>query len=270
MKLRDYINNNAVLTKVVMAFAEIVPDASIFQSEDVTGIDVEKLETIEDCKMCQIRILHCLHEMELSKRTIWQYSNVLSIIAKSLPTLLKAQQPEKNVAKSWMARFFDLCKECDNEEIQEVWVKLLNNELLQEDHVFKRTLTVLDNLEKFEYEWFVDFCRFTIDNAYVYDFILEENKYFPFNKFQTLIDCGLLNPTLGGIAFDKSQSLKVKGHKLNLTILKDKYQASIYTLTDAGSQLCETIDVEASIEYLNQLKEIVAKAGTATLDIIDN
>ncbi len=269
MVLKDYIKDNTVLSKLCSIIREIVPDTSIFLSEKVTCIDLQSLETIDDFQKCRISILQSFQTMGLSNRTIWQYNNLLSILAKSLPTLHKEQSIKKDVDKSWMARFFDLGKECDNEYLQEVWAKLLNKELLQESHVFKRTLTVLDNMEKFEYEWFVDFCRFTIDNAYVYHFILDDNKYFPFNKFQTLIDCGLLNPTLGGIGFDKSELLKAKGHNLNLTILKDKYQASIYTLTDAGSQLCELIDVETSMDYLNQLKEIVNKTGTATLDIIE-
>lgn len=270
MILKEYIKNDTVLSRLCLIFRDIVPDTSIFFSEEVACIDVQTLKTTDDFQKCRDYILQNFQEMGVSSRTIWQYSNVLSIIAKSLPILLERQLPEKEVTKSWMVRFFDLCKECDNEDMQEIWAKLLNKELLHEGHVFKRTLTVLDNMEKFEYEWFVDFCRFTIDNAYVYHFILDDNKYYPFNKFQTLIDCGLLNPTLGGIGFDKSEPLKAKGHKLNLTILKDKYHASIYTLTDAGSQLCELIDVEASMEYLIQLKDNVTKAGTATLDIIDD
>lgn len=270
MKLKEYINKNDLLSKIVFAFGEVIPDPSIFLSEELTDIEVMDLDTIESCKYCQKSILEYLQGKNLSKRALWHYGNVLSIFSKFLSTLTNQQLPNKRIEKSWIARFFDLCKECDNENIQEIWAKLLSKELLQEGHVFKRTLAVLDNMEKFEYEWFVEFCRFTIDNSYVFQYILYDNKYYPFNKFQTLIDCGLLNSTQGVIRFDKSESIKAKGYTLNLSINTEDYQGNIYTLTDAGTQLCELIEVKASREYLYQLKDIIGNSRKATLEIIED
>lgn len=270
MKLKEYINNNELLLKIILAFGEVIPDPLIFLSEEVTDIEVKDLDTIESCKDCLKCISEFLRTKDLSKRALWQYENVLSIFSKFLTTLPDQQFPNKIIEKSWIVRFFDLCKECDNDNLQDIWAKLLGKELLQEGHVFKRTLSVLDNMEKFEYDWFVEFCRYTIDNGYVFEYILYDNKYYPFNKFQTLIDCGLLNSTQGVVRFDKSETIKAKGYTLNLSINSDGYQGNIYTLTDAGTQLCELIEVKASIDYLYQLKDNIANSKKATLEIIED
>ena len=270
MKLKEYISNNELFSKIVLVFGEVIPDSSLFLSKEVTDIEVKDLFSIESCKDCKSRILEYFKSNNLSKHALWQYENILSIFSLFLTSIPNQQLIDKMIDKSWIARFYDLCKECDNEKIQDIWAKLLRKELLQEGLVFKRTLAVLDNMEGFEFDWFVEFCRFTIDNSYVFQYILYDNKYYPFNKFQTLIDCGLLNSTQGVIRFDKSESIKAKGYTLNLSINTEDYQGKIYTLTDAGTQLCELIEVKTSIEYLNQLKENIANSGKATLEIIED
>ena len=70
--------------------------------------------------------------------------------------------------------------------------------------------------------------------------------------------------------FDKSETIKAKGYTLNLSINGDVYQGNIYTLTDAGTQLCELIEVKASIDYLYQLKDNIANSKKATLEIIED
>lgn len=181
---------------------------------------------------------------------------------------LEKQLTEKTVSSEWSAHFFDASKDCANDDVKIIWSKILAGEIQNPGKYFKRTLTVLKDIEQHEAEWFVKLCQLTIDDAYVPMFVLTGNKYFRFNEFQSLIDCGLINGTDGMMEYPQSCTLKGKSCDIELEIKGTPPVIGVYSFTDSGHQICELVQCETNMSFMNELKAYFEKLPDVHATII--
>ena len=194
-----------------------------------------------------------------SPRDIRNLINLHDVLAFAFANV-KPIKSDAPLDMDWMAQFVDYAKDVSDDEIKVIWGKILADEASEPHTYFKRTLSVLKNIEKNEAEWFTDMLAYSLDYCFPTMFVNE----FGYNKIQSLQDCGLLNSSEAGYNINiegKMQHIIVKGKslKINMRTKDDNLQTiiikSVHTLTDAGIQLSRIIDVESNRLAFEKLVE---------------
>lgn len=192
-------------------------------------------------------------------------SNIYGTALHELESFGTKPLPVELVKPDWAAHFYDCSKDCSEEEIRLLWSKILAGEISSPGKFFKRTLTCLKQLEKHEAEWFVNVCKYTIEDTYLPAFVLRDGT-LPFNQFQSLVDCGLINATEGDMEIKEDSVLPLKSKKLHLNLKEQSCHIRVFLLTDSGMQLGELVNVETDAQYamklvlkLNQNNQVDAK-----------
>ncbi len=205
------------------------------------------------------QIFNDLEVQGYSLRDLLELCNIVAIYGITAVDLQNETLPEREVDRNWAARFCDYARNYSELDLQQLWSKILFKEMIQPGAFFKRTLEVLYQAEKFEIDWFYESCQFIVDKAYIPNFVIQENTY-PFNKLQTLIDCGLVNASLAGITFNKAEgsdnviTINTMSESFNIDINNKNLSIRVYTLTDSGSQLCDLKQVKSPASYIEKLK----------------
>lgn len=102
---------------------------------------------------------------------------------------------EKNFSVDWFVRFFEDAGNISDEEIQELWAKVLAGEIKQPGSFSLRTLDVLKNLSKSEAEIIQVLASYAIrmGNAHYISIDKDlENQYNYHTKLLTMYDCNII------------------------------------------------------------------------------
>lgn len=174
--------------------------------------------------------------------------------------------PSALVKPEWAALFFDSAKDCCDEEVQLLWSKILAGEIKEPGKYYKRTLTNLKQMERHEAEWFVKLCKYVIDDSYVPELVLNEDL-FPFNEYQSLVDCGFLNANHGSMEVKFDTMLPLRDKELHIKIKDRPYHMNVIILTDTGMQISKLISVEADAVFAEKLVEQINKSEVATATV---
>ena len=208
-----------------------------------------------------------------SAREKRQFENVASIYASAAQELQMIDSVDDTpVNQDWAARFFDYAKDISNDEARIVWGKILAGEVAKPGSFFKRTLSILQDIETFEAEWFRDFCQFVIDDAYVPKPLID--KYYPVNQLQSLIDCGLINGV--DVSFlHTADTTEISSKTLLIkpacsATFNTEIRIEAFTLTDAGIQLYKITQCQTNYTYMEKYKEIIEQWCSLQLEIIPN
>ena len=269
-QLIDIINNNKSLS-LVYHYLELgfhTSDANVVKNcLNSFQIDGETL-TQEILFEFRKHVTEVMTRQQYSKRDIEEISNIVTIYGATFISAQSESFPEHSIDPAWSAIFYDFAKNIYNSDIQPLWSKILELEIRKPKTFFRRTLDAFYRADKFESDWFFEITQFVFDNSCIPEFILRDNKFYPFNKFQTLIDAGFVNASLGRLSYQESVTMHLTSVDVNVEILRPPYIFSIYTLTDAGSQLLELRPVPNSEEYLTKLKETIEKNNIAKVSSI--
>ena len=188
-------------------------------------------------------------------RQMHNIASIYSMAAQELQMIDKID--DTPVGNEWSAMFFDYAKDVDDEKIQIIWSKILAGEISKSGTFFKRTLSVLKNIEPFEAEWFVEACSLVFFNSVIDKHLSSE--IIAYNKIQSLMDCGLVNATECCMAVsERPEIIPFKTcivKKENNEPFDDFSINGLYTLTDAGCQLYEITQVKTNMDYASRVKE---------------
>lgn len=175
------------------------------------------------------------------------------------------------VSTEWSARFFDYSQDVCDEEVQVIWAKILAHETANPGTYFKRTLYVLHNIERFEAEWFVELCSFVLNGSFIPLTSIASNR-FAFNKFQSMIDCGLANASECMYELDTHQIIEFKTHYLKCLDshkLQKQIQIKGFTLTDSGTQLYGITQVSSNLDFIQEIKDQIKSQYNIDYEIKD-
>lgn len=178
------------------------------------------------------------------------------------PSRLPAEQPTND----WSAHFYDSAKDCSDDDIRVIWSKILAGEIKSPGSYYKRTLTNLKQMERHEAEWFVKLCKYVIEDSYVPEFVLNED-IFPFNEYQSLVDCGFLNANHGSMEIKFDSMLPLRDKELHIKIKDRPYHMRVIVLTDTGIQISKLISVEADTVFADKLVEQINKSKVASATV---
>lgn len=259
ISLFELVKNNQALNQLSLYFEYgintnmqqiLLPYLKSFQ------IDNEVL-TKEDVQEVSQQLIKDMSIHNCSRRDIGEMANIVSVYGQTAVYVQSLHVPKNEIDPGWAASFFDCAKSISNPELQSLWSKILVQELNQPNTFFKRTLDVFHSADKFEIDWFFEISKFVFDKACVPEFILTNSKFYQFNKFQTLIDAGFVNASLGSLSYPKDETIHLVSADIIIEILKPPFILSIYTLTDAGNQIFDLNCEATTDEYIAKLKEVI-------------
>ena len=214
----------------------------------------------------QITDLHRRAMYRFVEEEAKRQNNIENITLKALPQLDDKGDPSQ-IEDDWVTNFFDKCRIVSDDEMQNLWSRVLSGEANVPGTYSKRTVNFLSDLDKAEAKFFSDLCGFGWmmlgefvplvfdDQADIYN-----NKEITFNSLIHLESIGLIQfNSLSGFA---TQSLPQKisvsyyGQVLELLFAKEtdnKLDVGKVLLTKIGQELapiCESKPVDGFMDYV--------------------
>lgn len=206
------------------------------------------------------RAMHRFLEEEAKKQ-----SNIEAITKKALP-LLEDKSAPQNVADDWITNFFDKSRIVSDNEMQQLWSRVLAGEANAPGAFAKRTVNLLADLDKGDAELFMRLCGFgwMIGNVVPLVFDVQGNIYnqqgINFNSLSHLESLGLVQfNNIGGfrwLKLPKNITVSYYGKLTNLTFPAEsdnELQLGNVLLTRAGQQLapvCGSTPVEGFYDFI--------------------
>jgi uncharacterized repeat protein (TIGR03899 family) len=215
-----------------------------------------------DFQLIKNEILERKYYQELKKEG--NINNTLNFTMKELES--ENEVSDEKVDEDWINRFFNTIENISNEQLQQLWAKILAGEIKQPNSYSLRTLDLLKNLSFKEAELFSKIGQLAINSNNKMYFIIADDSML-LDKFN--------------ISFDEILQLKnlvlIHSNTLDITIgLTNKVTNShliyaqnvikivrsetaplitipIYDFTDIGKELLSLVNIEDNQEYLNQI-----------------
>lgn len=100
-----------------------------------------------------------------------EQANIENITAKALPNISDSSDPS-NVDDDWLAEFFARSRRVSNEEMQDLWSRMLSGEANNPGSVSKRTLDFVGLMDRSDAELFSRLCNFSatsIEEVLIFD-----------------------------------------------------------------------------------------------------
>lgn len=202
------------------------------------------------------------HKFQEVKRQL-NIENVTAFAAEEL----KDEPPvtDEPLDEDWITRFFRIAEDISNEEMQNLWGKILAGEIKEPKTYSLRTLELIRNLSKKEADTFIKVANFAIKSGnsnYLFkgnDEELLKNKYnISYSDISLLIEIGLIQPG-EFVSYqllqqpNDGQSVFTSGSIV--IILKVKadtptIQMPVNVFSNSGNELLKLIKSNPPIEYL--------------------
>jgi hypothetical protein len=97
----------------------------------------------------------------LRKRESRRQRNIESITIKALEALPPPDQvAEQPVSEDWTTRFFEECQDISDEQMQQIWARIMAGEVARPGSFSPRTLGIVRDLTKQDATHFANLCRF--------------------------------------------------------------------------------------------------------------
>jgi len=210
------------------------------------------------------RIIH----QELSRQ-----KNIEDIADKVLEYLGDSTS-ETPLEKDWKDRFFTKAQDVSNEELQEIWAKILAEELTSPGSTRLKTLDVLSNLSKIEASYFNTACSLVLEDGILIELKLDElgNRYYgmSYGQILVLVEAGLihqgsLSMTYHFIEFLNSCMLRFGKMAILCKIGNGNHlQLSHLSFTNAGVELMHALKPEKNEQHINEIVESLKNKGVET------
>lgn len=211
-------------------------------------------------------------ELRMKYQAEKEQQNLENIVVKATKNLEgKEKVSARELEDEWIDRYFDYAKKITNEEAQNLWAKILSDEVEESGQYSLKTLEVLRNLTKKEAQIFTKVANLMITYEKIPFLPNQTNllkKYGVFISDQiTLIDTGLLSSksdvvftfpkknknTINYFIYNKFLIRKVK--KINT----DQYQIPILGFTKIGEELLKLISKNQNNDYIKEFFKSITK-----------
>lgn len=210
-------------------------------------------------------------------------TNVKSIIFKAiqLANEINANPSEETVDSGWILSFIDCAKNISNEEIQNLWSKILAGEINLPGSFSLRTLELLKQISKKEADLFAEFCSYllVIEGSTTYPCYFTDTYGCPANRFVTrtfsqkerifLSEIGLVNfeeDIFFSFKYGHAHSLLYNSKSLLITYKGEEKRGSPeeiktimcgYQLTRSGNELFNLCSPTFHQNFFENTKEVL-------------
>lgn len=278
--------NLGELTKPATILIEKISNATgvLYEPRRIRNIEKAKAEARADAALIEakseieITDLHRRAARRWIEEEAQRQKNIEDITTKALPQLNENAEPN-SIENDWLINFFDKCRIVSDNEMQELWSRVLAGEANAPGTYAKRTVNFLSDLDKSEAELFTKLCGFgwMIGDVVPLVFDVQEEIYNKYEiNFGTLIhldSIGLVQfdnlPSFAQTKLPKRVNVFYYGKKLTLDLPHDadtKINLGKVILTRIGQELapiCGSKPVEGFWEYVkDQWKQYLPKPKT--------
>ena len=243
------------------------------------------MEGFEQLSMIERRLV----QKEQKRQT--NIKNVLSVAAQ---TISKEQDVSSSpVNPDWATRFFDIAQDISNEQMQDLWGRILAGEIKQPNSYSMRTLDALRSITSEEAQLFEEMAQYVLYDGsfYIFRDPYGENsdEGYQYVDIARLMEIGLIQAGSNVVQNFYNLEGEITTHQISYG---DAYIAfvempanlkqisfPIYPLTHVGEELYKLIKVQPQSEYLeavlhkilekNKYKSKEIKARYAKLDVIN-
>ena len=155
--------NIGELSKPATVLVEKISDAvgGVFRPYQIRRVaeaeaQAEKIKAVTQIEITDLqrRALHRFMKEEAKKQ-----HNIEMITMKALEGLKEDARPEK-VEDDWIVNFFDKCRLISDDEMQQLWARILAGEANSPGKYSKRTVNLLSSLDKADAQLFSSLCSF--------------------------------------------------------------------------------------------------------------
>lgn len=190
--------------------------------------------------------------------------NIEEITAGSLPLLMESADPA-SVESDWISNFFEKCRLISDEEMQNLWSRVLAGEANAPGTYSKRTINFLGEMDKHDANVFASLCRFSPGGnsmPLVYDVMapIYANAGITYGGLQHLDDIGLVTlsatPSFHLINQPREVGMYIHGKLYNINLPQEEgnqFCIGHVLLSKIGKELarlCPNSPVEGFEEYL--------------------
>jgi hypothetical protein len=257
------------LSKPANTLIKKVSDAvgGIFEPYQITRVAKAeaKVDLIKAESEIQITDLHRRAIRRFVEEEAKRQSNIENITLKALPQLDDKGDPSQ-IEDDWVTNFFDKCRIVSDDEMQNLWSRVLSGEANVPGTYSKRTVNFLSDLDKSDAKLFSDLCGFgwMIGDAVPLVFDAKEdiynNKEITFDSLSHLDSIGLIqfNPVSGLVKRCLPPKISVSYHDqvLELSFAKEtdnELEIGNVLLTKIGQELapiCGSKPVDGFMDYV--------------------
>ena len=203
--------------------------------------------------------------------------NIEDITAKAILHLSADAEPEE-LDQDFIRRLFDRARLTSDDEMQELWAKVLAGEASAKGSYSKRTVDVVSQLEKSDAELFGRFCSYVWEADGPVPFVYLEDKdnkdrephEIVYSELLHLDDIGLISfsGTTRLIMGSMPEKYKVKYFGIDVYVIDERpntgsIDAGHVALTIAGSQLSNIVDARGHKSILNDTLQAMLDQGLA-------
>lgn len=262
--ITNAIKENSSHTGGIEYKEEKISITSSKESSGIKGINNDPLSLEE---RAQERILFQASRAQLNVESI------ASFAAEKLKE--EASVTDEPVEEGWSDRFFKYAEEISDEELQEIWGRILASEIKSPKTYSLRTLELLRNLSKSEAEILVKVANLAIRRGNEYFLFKGDNddvleKYgIGFSDILQLIEIGLIQPG-DFMSLTLKNSLTPQRTAFtagNIILSIDKKEntgdisISLNLFTKSGNELLQLINQAVPFEYLKEFANKTKREG---------
>ena len=209
-----------------------------------------------------------IHREALRQQNI---ESITSQAGKEMPEHVSKDE----VNKDWTIQFFDYAQDVHDEDLQQLWSRILAGEVSSPGRYSKRTLQFLKSLDKWEAELFSSICSFALQDKNGWHFLFIDEATSKAAKkivgevdwFAHLTSIGLFSPEGGHPAGSVLNGLEIKYHESKYVIRGPEKPDQIgkfptlepfchlRNFSQIGQQLALISGATPVEGYLNQLSE---------------
>ena len=175
------------------------------------------------------------------------------------------------VDEDWAVRFFSIAEDISNEQMQQLWGKILAGEVKSPNSFSLHTIEYLKNMSKEEADLFSKAANYTInDSDFSFIFrsfnnkMLEKNGLF-YSEILHLIELKLIHPEINiGMTYGKTSEDVEVVFTSDIYIIKTMKKAGtpicelpLYKFTQIGSELIKLLTITPVESYINEFKSFL-------------
>jgi hypothetical protein len=233
--------------------AKAEADADVTHAKAAAAVARIQLESSFELREIAERAERRVHANEIRRQK--NIEAIVSMAAQQLP----AHVSNEPVDEDWAVQFFQFCQDIGNEEMREVWARLLAGEVTKPRSYSLRTLSLVRTLNQSDARLFKNFCNFLWNGTIILR--PKTNAWFASRirreEYLHLETLGLLSrPLLNTINPGESRSYTYDKQYLFRNPEKNRAVDLIeQLLTASATELVTLCDVEYDQEYLEIILE---------------
>lgn len=191
--------------------------------------------------------------------------NIESVIGKAVLELGdKTTDSAEEVDEDWYTRFFNIVEDISDEQLQNLWARILAGEVLKPRMYTYRFLSVLSNISKNEFEIILKIAPFVCGDIIINDQKQLVSKNISGHEIDILEDMGLLKNgslQIRGLQLESKQgTVFIQSSKIAFVFINNEKNAihhfiDVIDVTETGKQLFKLANIPLDMDYMKNAFE---------------